>query len=201
MLTYQSYLRGNRAIGVSIKKGEVERNERLFNGYLSIPENRLSFRVHDLYEVESLGMQFDQIICSEVLEHIRRDEALCHAFWRILKPGGLLHLCCPNAEHPDHVRYPLDPEELGGHVRPGYTAASYRALLEPIGFRLSEPVGLGGPMRQACNKRITAIQESFGLLPGVLFFAMFWPLQVFDNAHPRVPYSLYVRATKHHADL
>lgn len=196
MLTYQAHLLGNRAIGVSIKEGEVERNRRLFNGYLRIPEDRLSFRVHNLYEIESLGMQFDQIICSEVLEHIRRDEDLCRAFWRVLKPGGVLHLCCPNAEHPDHVNYPLDPDERGGHVRPGYTAASYRALLEPIGFELSEPIGLGGPVRQACNKRITAIQESHGLLPGLLLFAVFWPLQVFDNGRPRVPYSLYVQARK-----
>jgi len=196
MLTYQSYLRGNRAIGITIKEGEVERNRRLFNEYLGVPEERLSFRVHNLYEVESLGMQFDQIICSEVLEHIRRDEELCRAFWQILKPGGVLHLCCPNAEHPDNKNHPLDPDERGGHVRPGYSFESYRALLEPIGFELSEPVGLGGLVRQACNKQITATQESFGLLPGLLLFALLWPLQVFDRNHPRVPYSLYVRATK-----
>jgi hypothetical protein len=81
-------------------------------------------------------------------------------------------------------------------VRPGYTVASYRSLLEPIGFELSGPVGLGGPVRQACNKRITAIQDSFGLLPGLLLFALFWPLQVLDRGRPRVPYSLFVRATK-----
>ena len=196
MLTYQAYLLGHRAIGVSIKEGEVERNRRLFNGYLGIPEERLSFRVHNLYELEALKMQFDQIICSEVLEHIRRDGEICRVFWRVLKPGGVLHLCCPNADHPDHANYPLDPDERGGHVRPGYTADSYRALLEPLGFQLSEPIGLGGPLRQACNKRITAIQESHGLLPGLLLFSLFWPLPVFERRNPRVPYSLYVQVRK-----
>jgi len=196
MLSFRSYLLGNRAIGISIKEGEIERNRKLFNQYLRIPEDKLSFRVHNLYDVESLGEQFDQIICSEVLEHIRRDGELCQTFWRILKPGGVLHLCCPNAGHPDNARHELDPDEGGGHVRPGYTHDSYRALLEPIGFRLSEPVGLGGPVRQACNKWITRAQESVGLLPGMILFGLVWPVQVLDPETPKVPYSLYVRATK-----
>lgn len=166
MLTYQAYVRGHRALGISIKDGEVERNRRLFNVYLGVPEDRLSFRVHNLYEVESLGMQFDQITCSEVLEHIPRDEELCRMFWRVLKPGGALHLCCPDAEHPDHVHYLLDPNERGGHVRPGYTEASYRALLEPIGFEVSTPIGLGGLLRQWCNKQITRAQHLGDLRPG-----------------------------------
>jgi SAM-dependent methyltransferase len=196
MLTYQSYLLGHRALGISIKQGEVQRNRKLFNRYLGIPEDRLAFRVHNLDEVESLGMRFDQIICSEVLEHIGRDVELCRAFWRILKPGGVLHLCCPNADHPDNANGKLDADERGGHVRHGYTPASYLALLEPIGFRLSELIGLGGPLREACNKQITKVQERWGLWPGLLLFAVSWPLSRLDPSTPPVPYSLYVRATK-----
>lgn len=196
MLAYQSYRAGNRVIGVSIKEGEVERNRRLFNRGFGIPEDRLCFQVHNLYDLKSLEIQFDQVICSEVLEHIRRDEDLCRVFFQVLKPGGVLHLCCPNADHPDHANYPLDPHERGGHVRPGYTEKSYRALLEPIGFRVSQPIGLGGPLRQAFNKRITAIQETAGLLPGLVLFGMCWPWLWLDKANPSMPYSLYVQAMK-----
>ena len=121
---------------------------------------------------------------------------MCRIFWRVLKPGGVLHLCCPNADHPDNANHPLDLDERGGHVRPGYTAETYRALLEPIGFELSEPIGLGGPMRQSCNRRITAIQESLGLVPGLLLFGLFLPFLTLDKKQPRLPYSLYVRAKK-----
>lgn len=196
MLTYQAYRRGYRALGVSIKSGEVERNQRLFNQYLGIPEERLKFRLHNLYELPGLKIQFDQIICSEVLEHIKRDREMCQIFWDVLKPGGTLHLCCPNADHPDNQKAPLDLEEKGGHVRPGYTAETYRTLLEPIGFELSEVIGLGGPVRQTLNKMLMAMENIVGLPAAVAFFLMTSPLLVFDPAAPRVPYSVYVRAKK-----
>jgi SAM-dependent methyltransferase len=196
MLAYQSYLKGNRVLGVSLKEGEVARNKKMFNEYLGIPADKLSFRVHNLYDVKSLGGQFDEIICTEVLEHIERDADVCRSFYEILKPGGVLHLCCPNAAHPDHQTHHLDESESGGHVRAGYTWETYKALLEPIGFEVSEPIGLGGPLRQACNKRITQAQH-IGRLPlGLAAFAILAPLAVVDTDHPAIPYSLYVRARK-----
>ena len=196
MLAYHSYLKGNRVIGVSIKQGEVARNKQLFNEYLRIPEERLTFAVHNLYDIPSLGRRFDEIICTEVLEHIERDDEICRIFFEILKPGGVLHLCCPNADHPDNQSHTLDKSESGGHVRAGYTFESYKALLEPIGFVVSEPIGLGGPLRQFCNKRITQAQQ-LGRLPlGLLTFAALAPFAAFDTGNPTVPYSLYVMAQK-----
>jgi SAM-dependent methyltransferase len=195
MLSYQAYRLGNRVIGVSIKT-EVQRNKKLFNEYHGIPEERLSFRDHNLYDIESIGERFDEIICCEVLEHIKGDERVARSFYNILKPGGTLHLCCPNAEHPHHVNYPLDPKETGGHVRSGYTYASYKALLEPIGFKLSEPIGIGGPVRQGCNKLITRSQEIAGLALGLPLFFLLAPWAVLDGPSPKVPYSLYVKATR-----
>jgi SAM-dependent methyltransferase len=196
MLAYQSYLKGNRVIGVSIKEGEVARNKKLFNEYLRIPEERLTFAVHNLYDIPSLGRRFDEIICTEVLEHIERDDEVCRVFFEILKPSGVLHLCCPNADHPDNQSHMLDESESGGHVRAGYTFESYKALLEPIGFAVSEPIGLGGPLRQFCNKRITQAQH-LGRLPlGLLTFAALAPFAAFDTSSPKIPYSLYVRSRK-----
>jgi SAM-dependent methyltransferase len=196
MLAYKSFLKGNRVLGVSLKEGEVVRNKRLFNEYLGIPGSRLEFRLQNLYDVKALGRQFDEIICAEVLEHIERDEEVCRSFLDILKPGGNLHLCCPNAEHPDHQAHLLDESESGGHVRAGYTWDSYRALLEPIGFEVSEPIGLGGPLRQACNKRITQAQDVGRLPLGLVTFAALAPLVALDVGRPRIPYSLYVIARK-----
>jgi SAM-dependent methyltransferase len=196
MLSFQSYLLGNCVTGISIKEGEVSRNQRLFNDYLGIPRERLRFQVHNLYELGELGLEFNEIICSETLEHIDRDDDVCRSFFEALKPGGVLHLCCPNAEHPDNQAHHLDESESGGHVRAGYTWESYQSLLEPIGFEVSDPVGLGGSLRQACNKRITQAQH-FGRLPlGLMTFLTLAPIAAFDGKTPSVPYSLYVRARK-----
>ena len=195
MLAYQSYKRGNTVLGVSIKD-EVQRNQKLFNDYMGIPTDRLKFRDVNLYEIEGVNLCFDEIICTEVMEHIKGDRQVCESFYRILKPGGVLHICCPNAEHPHHCNYPLDPDETGGHVRPGYTHQSYKQLLEPIGFTVSPPIGIGGPIRQACNKPITKAQQIGGLALGLPLFMLLSPLCQLDFGVPRVPYSLYVRATK-----
>jgi SAM-dependent methyltransferase len=183
-------------IGVSIKESEVRHNRQLFNEFLGIPEDRLKFTVHNLYALSELGLQFDEVICSEVLEHIRRDREMIKSFAGALKPGGVLHLCCPNAEHPDNAASPLDPDEKGGHVRPGYTLESYRQILEPEGFRIVESAGLGGPVRQAFNKRMIRIQERAGFLPGFALFIVSLGLVWLDPAAPKVPYSIYVRAVK-----
>lgn len=196
MLSYRSYLLGNRVVGVSIKDAEVAACKRLFNQYLGISEERLSFRVCNLYDAEGMGDVFDEVICSEVLEHLSRDADVCRSFWNLLKPGGVLHLCCPNAEHPDNAAKELDGQESGGHVRPGYTLESYAKLLEPIGFKSEEHLGLGGPIRQAFNRRIIRTEERFGFTPAFAMFLLALPCLPFDSVRPRVPYSLYIRASK-----
>lgn len=196
MLALRAYLRGNNVIAVSIKEGEISRNRDFFNNYLKIPKEKLRFLVHDLYEIDMLGQEFDEIVCCEVLEHIRDDRKVCSAFFKILKPGGILHLCCPNAEHPDNMNHELDTEESGGHVRPGYTEAQYRTLLEPLGFQVGPTIGLGGKLRQSLNKAILRIEKRLGLFAAVLFFLAVSPMLIVDEKAPRIPYSLYVRASK-----
>jgi SAM-dependent methyltransferase len=195
MLSHQAYLKGNRVVGVSIKS-EVARNRELFNKHLGVPEERLCFRHLNLYDIGSVVETFDEIICCEVMEHIKGDRQVCQAFFEILKPGGVLHLCSPNARHPDHIRHPIDQNERDGHVRPGYTFESYQALLEPIGFELEAPIGLGGPLRQACNKLIIRAQHVGGYALGLLAFLGLSPWSVLDGEAPTVPYSVYVKATK-----
>jgi hypothetical protein len=107
-----------------------------------------------------------------------------------------VHITTPNADHPYNRTFPLDLAEHGGHVRPGYTEASYRALLEPIGFRVEEVSGLGGPIRQAFNARIKAVQARFGAAAGLPLFVAALPWLPLDPEAPRVPFSLYARARK-----
>lgn len=198
MLAYQSYLKGNQVIGVSFKEAEIRGCQALFNRHLGIPEEKLRFQQGNLYELDFPPESFDEIICAEVLEHLRHDAAVCRAFWRLLKFGGVLHVCAPNADHPYNASFPLDHDEKGGHVRPGYTLTSYRQLLEPIGFRIEQSVGLGGPVRQAFNWRIKEIQAKFGAAAGLPLFLLALPCLPFDRVtrERETPFSLYVKAVK-----
>ena len=123
---------------------------------------------------------------------------MCRSFWWLLKPGGLLHVCSPNAQHPYNASFPLDPDESGGHVRPGYSLADYRGLLEPVGFETDTVQGLSGPVRQAFNRRIKELQARYGAAAGVPLFLLSLPFLWFENRarEQNNPFSIYVRAHK-----
>ena len=198
MLAFQSWRRMNEVTGVSFKASEVHGCRSLFNGYLGIPQSELRFIEGNLYALDFPECTFDEIICSETLEHLRRDEAVCRDFWRLLKPGGVLHLCAPNAKHAYNASFPLDENETGGHVRPGYTLETYAQLLEPIGFRITESENLGGPIRQFFNRYIKETQARLGAWAGVPLFLiaqLFLPFEL--RARERAePFSIYIRAVK-----
>lgn len=198
MLSYQSFLKGNTVVGISFKQSEISGCRDLFNRYLGVPEDRLQFESGNLYELKFPDNHFDEIICAEVLEHLRRDTDVCRSFWRLLKPGGVLHVCAPNAEHPYNWTFPLDYEESGGHVRPGYTEATYRKLLEPLGFEVEQVTGLGGPIRQSVNRRIKELQSRFGVLAGLPLFLVALFVLPFErrDVNPPVPFSIYAMVRK-----
>ena len=81
-------------------------------------------------------------------------------------------------------------------MRPGYTEASYRALLEPVGFSVSPAVGLGGGARQAWNRRITHAQQALGIVGGMALFTLATPFLPFLSENRGPPYSLYVQAMR-----
>lgn len=196
MLTYAAYLRGFAARGISIKADEVARCRRLFNEFLQIPASRLTFDVRNLYDLDENDGTYDEIICSEVLEHLRDDTLVLGKFHQRLRANGTLHLCVPNADHPDNKAHHLDEAESGGHVRPGYTENELRRLLPSVGFQIEYVVGLGGAMRQRFNKRIIELDRRGGWPAAFPIFLLAHLFLWMDPAHPNTPYSIYVRATK-----
>lgn len=198
MLSYQSYLKGSRVTGISIKDHEVSGCRALFNRYLGLPEDQISFRKENLYDTDLESESYDEILCAEVLEHIKEDDTICRKLYDALKTGGVLHVTAPNAAHPYNAAFCLDLQERGGHVRPGYTLESFRALLEPIGFRIEFWGALGGPIRQGFNRRIKELQARRGAAAGLPLFLLALPCLVFENkrAERERPFSIYVRAVK-----
>jgi hypothetical protein len=98
--------------------------------------------------------------------------------------------------HPRHQAEVLDLDERGGHVRSGYTIDDYRELLEPIGFNLTEFMGVGSRAVYAADKVLRTIRNRVGdmaalpLLPLGLLILKLAPL------NPPTPFSFYVKATK-----
>ena len=194
-LSYAAWKLGNRVLGISFDAEQI-RKARVFFAACGVAPDRLQFEVFDLRNLPKLNGKFDQIICSETLEHIRDDRAVIRGFHELLRPGGVLHLCCPYALHPEHRLGRTDGPEDGGHVRDGYTPESYKALLEPAGFEILKQVGLGSPLLARLDKILRRLKELGGDLLAFPFFLVIWPLQFLDHTDPAVPFSLYVQAVK-----
>jgi len=156
----------------------------------------LDFQALNLYDLPKLGRQFDQIICSETLEHVRHDRQMIDHFYNLLKPQGILHLCCPYALHSEHHLGRQDGPEDGGHVRDGYTLESYKSLLRPAGFEVIKAVGIGSPWVVAPDKILRLVRHHLGEGAGVLLFPLFYWPTLLDFVNPKVPYSLYVQVRK-----
>lgn len=193
--SYLAYASGATVTAVNFMSDQVDKAIAFYNGWKQIPASEIQFLQSNLYDVGSLEPGFDEIICYETLEHIKDDRKVCSSFWRLLKPGGVLHLCCPNADHSHWREEELDAAEIGGHVRAGYTLESYRALLEPIGFRITDIEGMGGPVLVALGKWHRRYHGRAPIRAALLALAAL-PFVWLDPRRHVCAYSLYVKAVK-----
>ena len=194
-LAYAAYKLGNRVLGVNYNPAETVRDQTLFSE-IGVDASRLEFKTWNLYDLPKIGRAFDQIICSETLEHIAQDALTVTHFYNALRPGGVLHLCCLFELHPEHHLGRINNPEDGGHVRDGYTLESYKSLLMPAGFRITKSVGLGSPLINQLDKPIRWLRNKAGDLAALPLFLAIWPFQFLDTLDPAVPFSLYVQAVK-----
>jgi SAM-dependent methyltransferase len=194
--SWLAYQTGARVVALNFEEEQVEKARRFLVDYRKADPERLRFECCNLYDLSKEQRRFDEIICFEVLEHIRGDDAVVQEFYRILKPGGYLHLCCPHRLHPRHQAEILDKEEKGGHVRPGYTEEDYRRLLEPLGFRIDKVAGLGSRGVYAADAMLRKIRIAAGDWAALPLLPIALPFVWAGRGSPKVPFSLYVRAVK-----
>jgi len=79
---------------------------------------------------------FDRVAVVDMLEHVPDDRAFTAELARILRPGGTLVVNTPHLKHTAlrRLRDRLGlTDEAHGHLRPGYTGAEVRTLLEAEG--------------------------------------------------------------------
>lgn len=194
-LTLAAYRRGNRVLAITNSNDEMEATTPLFD-CMGIPQSRVEFRLMNFYELASLNRKFDQIICSEALEHVTRDHEVVQTFSDLLKPGGRLLLCCPNALHREHSQGRTNEPEDGRHVRDGYTFDSYKELLEPTGLKISQTIGLGSSLLCTVDRIERQVRNRFGDLSGLPFFFAALPFTWLDYLNPGTPFSVAVIAVK-----
>ena len=194
--SWLAYRSGARVVALNLEPTQVEQARDYLIGHRRADPRRLRFETANLYALSREQRRFDEIICYEVLEHLDHDDEVVAQFYRILRPGGVLHVCCPNARHPRHLAEVLDPHEAGGHVRPGYTAERYRALLEPAGFAIRDMVGIGPVGLYYADSLLRAVRNRLGDVFALPLLPLALPFVWTASFDPPTPFSLYVRAEK-----
>jgi len=75
-------------------------------GYIGIDREKFNEHVDIVMNIESDRLPYDdstvdEVYCAHVLEHLDRPELLIKEFYRVLKPGALLHIIVPHYSHPN----------------------------------------------------------------------------------------------------
>jgi SAM-dependent methyltransferase len=194
--SWLAYQTGARVVAINCLQEQLEKAQSFLVSHRRADPERLRFEQRNLYDLTKETRTFDEVICFEVLEHVSQDRDVVAQFYRILRPGGVLHLCCPHRIHPRHQAEVLDTLESGGHVRPGYTETDYRTLLEPLGFQIEKVVGIGTPAVYHADRILRAIRTKWGDLFALPLLPIALPAVWTATFNPKLPFSLYVKAVK-----
>ncbi len=95
----------------------------------------VQFLCQDVMKLDELG-QFDAILSTDNLEHLEDDVGCARVFYDALRPGGWLVVHVPHLTRNLFGWHRTNWMGIEGHVRPGYTRESLRALLLQARFEV-----------------------------------------------------------------
>jgi SAM-dependent methyltransferase len=92
------------------------------------------YRISDGHPLPFADDEFDCVIIVDLIEHLENDQAFIEEIFRVLKPGGPLIINAPCDKSKSllmRLRQKIGITEAEhGHVRPGYSYETLRALLD-----------------------------------------------------------------------
>jgi len=199
----EAYRLGNRVVGINLDPDQVRRCQE-YGQYVGADRGRLHFRVFNIYDLRTLKITFNQIICFETLEHLMRDKEVVQIFSDCLNPGGRLHLCTPNSQCLFNAMGGISKTEDGGHVRVGYTHEELEGLMQEAGIQpiISDTVGGYGCIKATAIQRwlddrlLDRMPQSFGNACRLAVFILLCPMVMLDHFMPYPAWSVYVCGEK-----
>jgi len=89
--------------------------------YIGIDRAKFDEHVDIIMDIEKELLPFDnnsvdEIYCAHVLEHLFSPELLIAEFYRVLKPGALLHIVVPHYSHPN-AKQPIHKNYWGIYTK------------------------------------------------------------------------------------
>lgn len=176
---------GNEVVGISFDERNNKAAKERAN-ILGISNAR--FITGDLRELDSmkgdLGL-FDQIICSETIEHILGDRKLIKDLSDLLRPEGRLLLTTPYKNYSKRLlgddKVPLSTYEDGGHVRWGYTHEELEQIFNEAGLSVSKKNYVSGIVSQLNIVLYRILQSKINYKIAWILCFPFRALVIFDS--------------------
>jgi SAM-dependent methyltransferase len=179
--TFYASSLGNRTVGVDTDARGLKKARKVAGALKAADAEFYSIDLKELNRhAEELG-QFDQIICTEVLEHILDDARLLQDLSRLLSPGGRLLLTTPFKFGRRATGEILSQIEDGGHVRWGYTHQELGDLLRGSGIDVISEEFIGGIVTDRLT-RLFFILSKINKKAAWLTVTPFRALEAFDPA-------------------
>lgn len=197
-----AYKKGGTVVGITTVPDEARGCEK-YRDALGLDKERLQFKVLNVFNVLDLNQKFDQIICFEVIEHIKDDEKALKMLSEVLKPGGVIHISTPNIDGPTLYGDVLDDEERGGHVRKGYSYEDFDRLLAKTGLVVIAKDSYGGFFTVKSIEMMRKVEifmnrrfKRGSKVAQFIVFLLTYPLTFLDPLVACEPFALYVTAKK-----
>ncbi|MGD9276226.1 MAG: class I SAM-dependent methyltransferase [Candidatus Pacearchaeota archaeon] len=127
----------------------------------------LKLSVEDLTNLSFPDNSFDFIICSDVLEHIKKDKKAFQEITKVLKKSGILCLTVPSVS-----RQNLKNQKKYGHERIGYRIKDIKILAEENNLKIKEVKPYSGKIVEKAFEINEKIYKNKILL-GLLFYPLY----------------------------
>jgi 2-polyprenyl-3-methyl-5-hydroxy-6-metoxy-1,4-benzoquinol methylase len=167
---------GNSVTGIDFNPGNCH-TATVRASILNLPNAK--FVCSDLRQLDQLSSDlsdFDQIICSETIEHIKDDRKLVQELVRRLKVGGRLLITAPYKHYRPLYGDFVSSVEDGSHVRWGYTHTELVELLHSFGLDVITTEYVSGLIPQMLSN----LERVLGKVNGRLAWALTFPLRIFQ---------------------
>ncbi len=132
-LDFYLAFQGKNILGIEISERAVEvakRSLKIFN-----LQNKIKFIRGDFFNLR-LNKTYDLVICSEVLEHLKDDQAAIKKIYDLTKKNGLVMITVPSLNAPLIKLGVIKKfDKISGHLR-RYALESLLALLEKNQFQV-----------------------------------------------------------------
>jgi|SRR3989344_2094358 len=170
------------AVDISKEKINYLNKENIFRN--------INFSIADLCSLPFSKNSFDEIICSDVLEHIKNDKKAISELARVLKKDGILLITVPYKSKSNMKSY-----KQFNHERAGYTWGDFESISEKLRLKITTCEGYSYPTAdKISNFSYKFINKK--IILGIIFYPLYLAALLFDFFKIDEPNGLFVKFKK-----